>query len=79
MLLADKSRWPKNCLDDYFESVDGSMCYVMHMKTQTKNQNGGWAGKEQRKQQAGYLNKIAKQNKGKNLLAPEKTDEAMKN
>ena len=51
----------------------------MHMKTQTKNQNGGWAGKAQRKQQAGYLNKIAKQNKGKNLLAPEKTDEAAKN
>ena len=55
------------------------MCYVTHMKTQTKNQNGGWAGKEQRKQQAGYLNKIAKQNKGKNLLAPKKTDEAAKN
>ena len=55
------------------------MCYVTHMKTQTKNQNGGWAGKEQRKQQAGYLNKIAKQNKGKNLLAPEKTDQAAKN
>ena len=53
-----------------------SMCYVTHMKTQTKNQNGGWAGKAQRKQQAGYLNKIAKQNKGKNLLAPEKADEA---
>jgi hypothetical protein len=49
------------------------------MKTQTKNQNGGWAGKAQRKQQAGYLNKIAKQNKGKNLLAPEKTAEAAKN
>ena len=55
------------------------MCYVTHMKTQTKNQNGGWAGKEQRKQQAGYLNKIAKQNKGKNLLASEKADEAKKN
>jgi hypothetical protein len=49
------------------------------MKTQTKNQNGGWAGKEKRKQQAGYLNKIAKQNKGKNLLASEKADEATKN
>ena len=55
------------------------MCYVTHMKTQTKNQNGGWAGKEQRKQQAGYLTKIAKQNKGKNLLASEKADEATKN
>ena len=55
------------------------MCYVTHMKTQTKNQNGGWAGKEQRKQQAGYLNKIAKQNKGKNLLATKKTDESAKN
>ena len=79
MLPADKRQWSKNRLDDYFESVDGSMCYVTHMKTQTKNQNGGWAGKEQRKQQAGYLNKIAKQNKGKNLLAPKKTDEAAKN
>ena len=46
---------------------------------QTKNQNDGWAGKAQRKQQAGYLNKIAKQNKSKNLLAPKKTDEAAKN
>jgi anaerobic ribonucleoside-triphosphate reductase len=44
------------------------------MKTQTKNQNCGWADKAQRKQQAGYLNTIAKQNKGKNLLAPEQTD-----
>ncbi|MDC1382379.1 hypothetical protein N8500_02725 [Candidatus Puniceispirillum sp.] len=42
------------------------------MKTQTKSQNGGWAGKEQRKQQAGYLNKVAKSNKGKNLLSSEK-------
>ena len=49
------------------------------MKTQTKNQNDGWVGKARRKQQAGYLNKIAKQNKGKNLLAPEKTDKAAKN
>ena len=55
------------------------MCYVTHMKTQTKNQNSGWAGKAQRKQQAGYLNKIEKQNKGKNLLVPEKTDQAAKN
>ena len=54
------------------------MCYVTRMKTQTKNQNSGWAGKAQRKQQAGYLSKIAKQNKGKNLLVPEKTDEAAK-
>ena len=69
----------KNCFDNYFESDDGSMCYLTHMKMQTKNQNDGWAGKAQRKQQAGYLNKIAKQNKGKNLLAPEKTDEAAKN
>ena len=43
------------------------------MKTQTKNQNGGWASKEQRKQQAGYLDKIAKSNKGKNLLSSEKS------
>ena len=78
MLPADKRQWSKTRFDDYFESDDGSMCYVTHMKTQTKNQNGGWAGKAQRKQQAGYLNKIAKQNKGKNLLAPEKTDEAAK-
>ena len=42
------------------------------MKTQTKNQNGGWAGREQRKQQAGHLNTIAKINKGKNLLSSEK-------
>ena len=55
------------------------MCYLTHMKMQTKNQNDGWAGKAQGKQQAGYLNKIAKQNKGKNLLAPKKTDEAAKN
>lgn len=79
MLPADKRQWSKTRFDDYFESDDGSMCYVTHMKTQTKNQNGGWAGKAQRKQQAGYLNKIAKQNKGKNLLAPEKTDQAAKN
>lgn len=79
MLPSDKRQWSNNRLNDYFEPVDGSMCYVMHMKTQTKNQNGGWASKAQRKQQAGYLNKIAKQNKGKNLLAPEKTDEATKN
>ena len=79
MLPADKRQWSKTRFDDYFESDDGSMCYVTHMKTQTKNLNGGWAGKEQRKQQAGYLNKIAKQNKGKNLLASEKADEAAKN
>ena len=79
MLPADKRQWSKNRSDDYFELNDGSMCYVTHMKTQTKNQNGGWAGKARRKQQAGYLNKIAKQNKGKNLLAPKKTDEAAKN
>ena len=69
----------KTRFDDYFESDDGSMCYVTRMKTQTKNQNSGWAGKAQQKQQTGYLSKIAKQNKGKNLLAPEKTDEAAKN
>ena len=79
MVPADKGRWQKNCPDDYFKSVQACMCYATHMKTQTKNQNGGWAGKEQRKQQAGYLNKIAKQNKGKNLLASEKADEAAKN
>ena len=49
------------------------------MKTQTKNQNGGWAGKERRKQEAGYLNKIAKANKGKNLLSADKIDKDKKN
>jgi hypothetical protein len=48
------------------------------MKTQTKNQNGGWVGRAQRKQQAGYLNKIAKANKGKNLLSSVKADEVNK-
>ena len=48
------------------------LCYKSHMKTQTKKQNGGWAGKEQRKLQAGQLNKIAKSNKGKNLLSSER-------
>ena len=74
MLPADKRQWSKNRSDDYFGADDGSMCYVTLMKTQTKNQNCGWADKAQRKQKAGYLNTIAKQNKGKNLLAPEQTD-----
>ena len=49
------------------------------MKTQTKNQNGGWVGKAQRKQQSVYLNKIAKDNKGKNLLSSEKVNADKKN
>ncbi len=44
------------------------------MKTQTKNQNGGWIGKEQRKQQAMYLNKVSEGNKGKNRFSSEKAD-----
>ena len=48
------------------------------MKTQTKNQNGGWVGRAQRKQQAGYLKNIAKVNKGKNLLSSVKVNEANK-